>query len=89
MMKLSLLVSNVWKDQVDEGSCSRCGKPINLSWGDYSFRLLEGKRKKDALPVCKTCAVTLQQEKSVRLVPDSFFQNQLQLKTALWRKPRG
>jgi hypothetical protein len=84
--KKTIIVSNMWKETGKEKVCIECGGRIEYSWGEYSFKLQTGKTRKETSPLCKTCAVRLQQKGNTRLVPESFFQNQVQMKTALWRK---
>jgi hypothetical protein len=84
--KTRIVVSNVWKDNSSQGNCSVCNTPINADWGDYIFKIYKGRDKKNAAPLCKVCAVKLEKEKNVKLVPESYFQNQIQLKNSFWRK---
>lgn len=86
--KTTLLVSNSWDINDEPGSCSICGKKISLEWGDYLFRLSASGRKNDSSPICKVCAIKIQKEKNVKIIPESFFQNQIQLRTSLWRKKK-
>jgi hypothetical protein len=84
--KIRIVVTNSWDGEVDIGECSVCSRPIHAGWGDYLFKIYKGRDKKNAAPLCTSCAKKLEKEKHVKLVPESYLHNQIQLRTAIWRK---